>query len=257
MRVESKSLVTKVGFLWDIDGVIADSPHENAWRITAMKEPWKVDELSSDFYFTHVASRPRYEGGHNILEMKGVYKRLGAKTVADKEALLENYCSEKNKLIINLIEAGKFGLFPDAISLLLKAKSMGIKQAAVSASKNAVDMLTRISKKRVLKEWGNDLGLMAKGDSLLSIFEINACGLNLPSKAAMHELAASQLNTLSNSSIERFVVIEDAPSGIIAAKSVGYYAVGILRIGHEDALYQAGADIVVRDLRTIKIEDLL
>jgi len=257
MRVESKSLVTKVGFLWDIDGVIADSPHEDAWRVTAMKEPWKVGELSSDFYFAHVASRPRYEGGHNILEMKGVYKRLGAKTAADKEALLEKYCSEKNKLIRDLIEAGRFGLFSDAISVLLKAKSMGIKQAAVSASKNAVDMLTRISKERILKEVGDDLDLMAKGDSLLSMFEINACGLNLPTKAAMQELAAEELNNLSNSSIERFVVIEDAPSGIIAAKSVGYYAVGILRIGHEDALYQAGADVVVRDLRTIKIDDLL
>ena len=64
-------------------------------------------------------------------------------------------------------------------------------------------------------------------------------------------------NNLSNSGIERFVVVEDAPSGIIAAKSVGYYAVGILRIGHEDALYQAGADVVVKDLRTIKIEGLL
>ncbi len=257
MRVNSKSLLTKVGFLWDIDGVIADSPHENAWRVTAMKEPWKVSELSSDFYFAHVASRPRYEGGHNILEMKGVYQRLGAKTAMDKKILLENYCSEKNKLIRELIEAGSFGLFPDAISLLLKAKSMGIKQAAVSASKNAVDMLTRISRERILKEMGDDLGLMVKGDPLLSVFEINACGLNLPTKADMQEFAAKQLKNLSNSNIERFVVFEDAPSGIIAAKSVGYYAVGILRIGDEDALYQAGADIVVNDLRTIKIDDLL
>ena len=257
MRVESKSLVTKVGFLWDIDGVIADSPHENAWRVTAMKDPWNVGELSSDFYFAHVASRPRYEGGHNILEMKGVYKRLGAKTAADKEVLLEKYCSEKNNLIRDLIEAGKFGLFPDAISLLFKAKSMGIKQAAVSASKNAGGMLTRISKERIVKEVGDDLGLMAKGGPLLSVFEINACGLNLPTKADMQELAAKQLYTLSNSCIERFIVFEDAPSGIIAAKSIGYYAIGILRIGHEDALYQAGADIVVNDLKTIKIEDLL
>ena len=73
----------------------------------------------------------------------------------------------------------------------------------------------------------------------------------------MQELAAKQLNTLSNGSIERFIVFEDAPSGIIAAKSIGYYTIGILRIGHEDALYQAGADIVVNDLKTIKIEDLL
>ena len=255
--MESNMLATKVGFIWDIDGVVVDSPHEDAWRITAIKEPWNVSELSSDFYFAHVASRPRYEGGHNILEMKGVYKRLGATTAEEKEILLEKFCTEKNTRIRDLIESGKFRLFPDAVIMLLKAKSLGIKQAAVSASKNACDMLTRVSKAHILKEVGDDLGLLAEGDTLLSVFEINACGLDLSNKADMQELAAAQLNTLSGGNIKGFVVFEDAPSGIMAAKSVGYYAVGVLRIGHEDALHQAGADIVVRDLRTLKIEEFL
>ena len=46
-------------------------------------------------------------------------------------------------------------------------------------------------------------------------------------------------------------------AGIMAAKSLGYYAVGILRIGDEDTLRQAGSDIVIRDLQTVKIEALL
>ena len=257
MQKKIKPLTTNVGFIWDIDGVVVDSPHEDAWHITAMKEPWNVSELSSEFYFTHVASRPRYEGGHNILEMKGVYERLGAKTADDKEILLDKFCTEKNNLIKDLITAGKFRLFPDAITLLLEAKSMGIKQAAASASKNASDMLTRVSRARIVEEMGNDFGVLAESDTLLSVFEINACGLDLYNKADMQELGAAQLNTLSGGSIKSFVVFEDAPAGILAAKSLGYYAVGVLRIGHEDALCQAGADIIVRDLKTLKIEELL
>lgn len=257
MQKKIKPLTTNVGFIWDIDGVVVDSPHEEAWRITAMKEPWNVSELRSEFYFTHVASRPRYEGGQNILEMTGVYERLGAKTADEKEILLDKFCTKKNNLIKDLITAGKFRLFPDAITLLLEAKSMGIKQAAASASKNACDMLTRVSRARIVKEMGSDFGVLAESDTLLSVFEVNACGLDLHNKADMHELAAAQLNALSGGNVKRFVVFEDAPAGIMAAKSLGYYAVGILRIGHEDALRQAGADIIVRDLRMLKIEELL
>ena len=53
------------------------------------------------------------------------------------------------------------------------------------------------------------------------------------------------------------MVFEDAPSGVAAAKSLGYYAVGVLRIGAESALRQAGADIVVPDLSMVKLEELL
>lgn len=257
MQNKIKSSTTNVGFIWDIDGVVVDSPHEDAWRTTAMKEPWNVSELNSEFYFTHVASIPRYEGGNNILEMKGVYERLGAKTADEKEILLDKFCTEKNNLIKALITAGEFRLFPDAITLLLEAKSMGIKQAAASASKNACDMLTRIPRARILKEMGNDFGVLTESDTLLSVFEVNACGLDLYNKADMQELAAAQLNALSGGNVKRFVVFEDAPAGIMAAKSLGYYAVGILRIGDENALLQAGADIVIRDLQTVKIEALL
>lgn len=250
-------LATKLGFIWDIDGVVVDSPHEDAWRITAMGDPWKVSELSPDFYFAHVASRPRYEGGHNILQLKGVYERLGATTAAEKRVLLEEFCTEKNTLIQQLIETGKFKLFTDAVTLLLQAKSMRIKQAAASASKNACEMLTRVSKSRILQEVGDDLGVLAEDDTLFSIFDVDACGLDIGGKGDMLKLAAEQLSALSDGNIERFIVFEDAPSGIEAAKSLGYYTVGVLRIGDEDALRKAGAGIVVQDLRTVKIEELL
>ncbi|MFC1916419.1 HAD family hydrolase [Chloroflexota bacterium] len=257
MRKESKELATNVGLIWDIDGVVVDSPHEDAWRITGMKEPWNIGELSSDFYFHHVASRPRYAGGHNILKMKGVYERLGAVTEEERKALLEKFCTQKNALIKDLIKAGKYKLFADAVTLLLKAKHMGIKQSAASASKNACDMLTRVSRARVIEEIGDDFGVLNEDDTLFSLFELNACGLDISSKSGIIKFAAEHLNALSNWNMKTFVVFEDAPSGIKAAKSLEYYAVGILRIGTEDDLFRAGADWVVRDLRTIKIEELL
>ncbi len=251
------NLPKDVGFIWDIDGIVVDSPHEEAWRVTAMKAPWNIEQLSSDFYFTHVASRPRYEGGNNILRLYGVYERLGAVTEEEKARLLEKYCSEKNALIRELIGAGKFKLFGDAIPLLLKAKSIGIRQAAVSASKNAKGMLLRVSTERIVDEMGGDFGVLNEKDSLYSVFDVDACGLDVDGKEAMLRFAAERLNALSQKKIRKFVVFEDAPSGIEAAKSLGYYAVGVLRIGEESALRQAGADIVVPDLRVVKLEDLL
>jgi beta-phosphoglucomutase len=248
---------TTTGFIWDIDGVLIDSPHEEAWRITVMKEPWSAEGLTSDFYFTHVASRPRYEGAHNILELLGIYQRLGATTEEGKRQLLERYATEKDTLIKDLIERGEFKLFTDATSLLLKAKRAGILQAAASASKNAKSMLVNVPRSRVLRELGDDLGVLGEGDTLYSVFDFDACGVDVGGKEDILGYAAEGLASVSEEQIERFVVFEDAASGLEAAKSRGYNAVGILRIGEKEALEEAGADIVTEDLRTIRVEDLL
>jgi beta-phosphoglucomutase len=250
-------LAGRVGFIWDIDGVVIDSPHEEAWRITAMKEPWNAEGLTSDFYFTHVASRPRYEGAHNILELLGIYQRLGATTEEGKRQLLESYATEKDTLIKDLIERGEFKLFTDATSLLLKAKRVGILQAAASASKNAKSMLVNVPRSRVLRELGDDFGVLDEGDTLYSVFDFDACGIDVGGKEDILRYAAEGLASVSAEQIERFVVFEDAASGLEAAKSLGYNAVGIFRIGEKQALEEAGANIVTEDLSTIRVEDLL
>lgn len=246
-------MIEKVAFIWDIDGVVVDSPHEDAWRITAAKEPYLVKKIDSDFYFTYVASRPRYEGGNNILELNNVYDRLGAKTEEQKKVILERYCSEKNMLIKKLIGAGKFNLFPDAVSILWEAKRKGIPQAAASASKNAKDMLIRVTKDRLIKELGSDFNTMDEGDTLYTFFDIDVCGTDLEGKKNILGFASSRIKELMPGEKLRFVVFEDASSGIEAAKSLGFDAIGVWRIGQEEALRRAGADFVARDLRTADI----
>ncbi len=248
---------SRVGFIWDIDGVVVDSPHEEAWRVVATREPWSVDELSSEFYFTHVASRPRYEGGDNILRLKGVYDRLGVKGDMERRAILERFCTEKNELIRELIRKGEFKLFADAVIQLLRAKRAGILQAAASASKNVRDMLVRTSRDRILREVGDDSGVLREDDTLYSVFDVDVCGMDLGGKVEIQRFAAERLNELAGGRLRKFVVFEDAPSGVRAAKSLGYRAVGVLRIGKEEELRGAGADLVVTDLREVGVEELV
>jgi beta-phosphoglucomutase len=245
------------GFIWDIDGVVLDSPHEESWRLTLAQDPWNTEGLTSEFYFDYVASRPRYEGANNILGLLGVYDRFGATTDQERRALMERYASEKDSLIKELISKGEFKLFADAVGLLLKARRAGILQAAASASKNAATMLRNVTRSRVLREVGDDFGAMSEGDTLYSVFDFDACGVDLPSKMEMLEYAAQGLDKMNSGEIDRYFVFEDAASGMEAAKSLGYFAVGVWRLGDREALDEAGADIVTDDLSTLEVKDLL
>jgi beta-phosphoglucomutase len=246
-----------VGFIWDIDGVVLDSPHEESWRLTAQNEPWNIDNLTTDFYFTHVASRSRYEGAHNILELLGVYERLGARTSESKRSLMERYAAEKDSLTKKMIGRGEFKLFEDAVTLLLKARRAGVLQAAASASKNASTMLRNVSRSRVLEEVGGDFGAMSEADSLYSMFDFDGCGVEFDSKVGILRYAAEGLQKLVDGAMKRFCVFEDAPSGLEAARLLGYHAVGIFRIGKIKALEETGADLVTDDLGGVSLEDLL
>jgi beta-phosphoglucomutase len=252
-----KVMADRVGFIWDIDGVVLDSPHEESWRLTLLREPWKTEGLTSDFYVTHVASRPRQEGAHNILELLGVYERLGATSHEAKRELMERYASEKDSLTKELIGRGEFKLFADAVALLLKARRAGILQAAASASKNAGPLLRLVDRPRVLREVGHDFGAMSEGDNLYSVFDFDACGVERGGKVGILRYAARGLRNLVDGRIDKLFVFEDTASGVRSAKSLGYHAVGVLRIGNREALEEAGAEIVTEDLATVELADLL
>ena len=250
-------LTPRVGFIWDIDGVVLDSPHEESWRLTLAQEPWNTEGLSSDFYFHHLASRPRYECAHNILELLGVYQRLGAATEEDKEALREQYASQKDALVKDLIARGDFRLFADAVTLVLKARRAAVPQAAASSSKNASTMLKIVSRERVLAEVGDDFGAMPEGDTLYSVFDLDACGVEVGDRAEILKYAAQGLKKALGEEIGQFVVFEDAAWGVKAAKSLGYIAVGVWRLGERGALERAGADLVTADLKAVEVADLV
>jgi beta-phosphoglucomutase-like phosphatase (HAD superfamily) len=92
---------------------------------------------------------------------------------------------------------------------------------------------------------------------LADLFEVRVDGveadrLRLPGKPdpAVFIEAARRLGTVA----ARAAVVEDSLAGAEAGRRGGFgLVIGVDRQGHPDALRQAGADIVVRDLEELRI----
>ena len=80
--------------IFDVDGVLVNSPHERAWR-EALKGFADPAGFTTAFYQANVAGRPRLEGARAVLE------RLGGPEAARRST---DYADKKQALIDRLIE---------------------------------------------------------------------------------------------------------------------------------------------------------
>ena len=62
----------------------------------------------------------------------------------DADERVNAYAERKQKMVIELIEAGEFTAYPDALRFIIAVKSAGIRVAAASSSKNAGLFLRQI-----------------------------------------------------------------------------------------------------------------
>ena len=141
----------KKGFIFDVDGVIADTPHENAWRdslhmLFTVNEKWKKiaaettyrpEKFTTDVYAQLISGKPRVEGARSALAYFNVPDPDGK--------MLEEYCECKQEIFMHKIDRGEFMVFDDALMLLLEARRKGGTLVAASSSKNANQILGRIS----------------------------------------------------------------------------------------------------------------
>src|SRR5215207_7092971 len=135
------------GAIFDVDGVLVDSPHELAWREslrTLMEGEWREvrdqtswtpERFTSAVYQQLMAGKPRLAGARAALE------HFGAPGV---EARAERYAAAKQERIVRLIEEGRFMAFRDALRFILAVRHARIRVAAASSSKNAKLFLERI-----------------------------------------------------------------------------------------------------------------
>jgi len=67
-----------------------------------------------------------------------------------------------------------------------------------------------------------------------------------------------KLNAKGNAGREgkeaRCVVFEDAPAGVRAGKAAGFVVVGLATTHEVEQIREAGADWIVRDMRSVKVE---
>jgi beta-phosphoglucomutase-like phosphatase (HAD superfamily) len=244
------------GAIFDVDGVLVDSPHEAAWRdtFTELMESewsdirdqtsWTPGAFTPQVYQQVLSGKPRMEGATAALEHFGVPDPDGSRVRA--------YADLKQEMVIELIKAGKFSAYPDALRFLLAVKDMGIKVAAASSSKNAGLFLRRIRLDEFAAAEGLEYGWMKDGLTLLDAFDVDISGRHFEQgkpHPAIFLTAAQELGVDPHAAF----VVEDAVSGIQAAKAGEFAALGVARQDDADALAGVGADLVVTTLDDVDL----
>lgn len=246
------------GAIFDVDGVLVDSPHERAWKDSlrelmendwadiADQTSWSDERFTPKVYQEVMSGKPRESGALAALEYF---------EVPDAADRVEAYAENKQARVIKLIEAGEFEAYPDALRFLLAVRDAGIPVAAASSSKNAGLFLRQIRLDTFAAEHDLHYDFLRPGLSLLEFFDVDTSGRDFAEGKPHPEIfltGAAELDVAP----EHCFVVEDADSGVEAAKAGGMAALGLARAGDEELLAAANADLVVTSLDDVDVAGL-
>jgi beta-phosphoglucomutase-like phosphatase (HAD superfamily) len=179
--------------------------------------------------------------------MSGARAALDYFRVPDAEARVDQYARHKQEMLLRLIDAGDFVAYPDALRFIIAVKDAGLRVAAASSSKNAGLFLSKIRLDLFVQEQGISSPSLKAGLSLLEFFDADVSGRDFAHGKPHPEMFLVAAHELAVEPGEAMVV-EDAASGVQAAKAGGMAAIGIARADDAHLLAAAGADIVVTTL---------
>ena len=242
------------GGIFDIDGVVLDTPHERAWREAldqlmagswhdlASQTTYAPGGFTSQVYQEQVAGKPRDAGAAAALAYFGIPDPDGART--------RQYAERKQQILEQLAAAGDFHAYDDAVIFVLRVKAAGIRICAASSSKNADGFLRAVSVADFAARYNLQYPFVEQRTTLLDLFDADVDGSDVPHGKPAPDLYLAAARALRLETTQCFVV-EDAPAGIAAAKAGGMYGIGVAR--HADAadLRASGADLVVERLDTL------
>ena len=246
------------GAIFDVDGVLVDSPHEKAWRegLRQLMEnewsgirdqtSWSPEAFTPQVYHREMSGKPRFKGAQAALEYFGV---------PEAERRAQEYGDRKQEMIVEQIEAADFEEYPDALRFVLNVKQAGLLIGAASSSKNAGAFLRLVRIDEFAEEEGLSYDFVRPGYTLLDILDGDVSGRDFAQGKPHPEIFLTAAQELGLPTEECFVV-EDAVNGIQAAKAGEMAALGIARADDEEALAEAGADLVVNSLDKVSIEAL-
>jgi beta-phosphoglucomutase len=246
------------GAIFDVDGVLVDSPHEAAWRDVfnelmesewadiAGQTTWTPEAFTSEVYQQVLSGKPRMEGAMAALEYFHV---------PDPQSRVDAYAERKQDMVVKLIEAGKFSAYPDALRFLLAVKDLGIAVAAASSSRNAGLFLRQIRLDEFASKEGLGYDWIEDGLTLLGAFDVDISGRHFARGKPHPEIFLTAAEELGVEPPAAFVV-EDAVSGVQAAKAGDFAALGVARHDDEALLSGADADIVIATLDEVDLAAL-
>ena len=105
-----------------------------------------------------MSGKPRMSGARAALEYF---------EVPDAERRAEAYAERKQAMVVELIEAGEFDAYPDALRFVSRSRTPGVRVAAASSSKNAGLFLRQIRLDTFAEEQGIASDFVRPGLTLL------------------------------------------------------------------------------------------
>lgn len=226
--------------LFDLDGVITPTAevHMRAWGemfnafLQAYDGPGDRSPYTDADYFAHVDGKPRYDGVRDFLSSRGIDLPEGSSDDPASTETVRGLGNRKNDAFNAVLERDGVTAYPGSVALLDHLRDRGLPLAVVSSSANAPAVLEAA-------------GLLDRFRTVVSGKVAEELGL--PGKPApdTFQHAADELGVPRDAA----VVFEDAISGVRAGAAGGFHAVvGVDRGAGAEALADAGATLVVRDL---------
>lgn len=229
--------------IFDIDGVVLDTPQRDSWGLAInvalansdLNKQKVCDRnlLTPSIYQQIISGRSRLEGARAALAYFGV--------LDPTEELAEHVALLKDRIYKEMIRK-PVGVYADAIRLAENARRMGIRVTAASSSTNAAALLSQAKE--------------INGKRLIDFFESPSLGAaDVPGKPSP-ETFIRLANHLGVPHLE-CIVIEDAVSGVRAAKLAKMKCVGVERPGYENTLQNSEADWIVKNLDELPLAEIL
>lgn len=251
------SLTDYDAFLFDLDGVITPTVdlHMRAWAETfdAYFAAHGLAPYREDEYYDSLDGRPRFAGVAALLATRGislppgdpVADGIGGTTAAMRDGAettdstapdtIATIGNRKNQRFDELLRRDGIDAYAGSLVLLDMLAATNQPLAVVSSSRNA------------------EVVLQAAGlrDRFIAVVDgVVAAAESLPGKPAPDTFLRAA--ALLGASPARSVVFEDATSGVVAGRAGGFgLVVGVNRGTGAEALYEAGANLVVDDLQEL------
>lgn len=138
---------------------------------------------------------------------------------------------------------------------VLDVKAAGLLLAAASSSKNAGVYLEQVGLDAFPQEHGLEYEFLKPGQNLLELFDANVSGRDFAQGKPNPEVFLTAAQELGLAP-QRCFVVEDAVSGVQAAKAARMSALGLARADDYELLAEAHPDLVVTSLDDVDLDEL-
>jgi beta-phosphoglucomutase len=208
--------------IWDVDGTLVDTAelHFQAWVRLAreLNQPFTRDDFAATFGKRNPEIIPQLFG-----------PRFTAQEVADLGKRKEDYYRAAAQQGVALL--------PGVRALLESLHAVGFQQAiGSSAPRGNLDLILSLTQTEGFFDAVVSMEDTQRGKPDPQVFQVAAAKLGIDPA--------------------RCLVLEDAPSGVQAAKAAGMKCIAVSFVGHHpaDRLLDTGADLVVKTLEEVSAQ---